>query len=233
MIGSFIKKKWYIFLIIALAIVALLQIGGYSSETDVLNSFVNDTGAGTEIIDADDVNLNFSLITGNLYPRNTAGLRLNTTYDLGSSTYKWSNLHIGTAIEAPLGTLNIKNIKMTGVITGEPVSLMFELPTTAYLATKIDSVLIEKPFTITGYYAYADTSSEGASIIIDVNKNGTSLFPTQTNRVTIPAHTLAGVGTVETATVAAGDRLSWDIDQTGVSVLGGNFLMLTIKGTTL
>lgn len=68
------------------------------------------------------------------------------------------------------------------------------------------------------------TAPTGATLIVDVNKNGTTIFTTQANRPTVAvsatAATLAGFP--EVTTFAAGDLISIDIDQIGSSVAGAN-----------
>lgn len=66
--------------------------------------------------------------------------------------------------------------------------------------------------------------SGGTSDIIDVNKNGTTLYTTQANRPTLLVgntgmFTEAGVGPDAALTVVPGDILSYDIDQ--IATTGG------------
>lgn len=76
---------------------------------------------------------------------------------------------------------------------------------------------------------YAATAPTGATLIVDVNKNGTTIFTTQGNRPTIAISGNADdSGTPDVTTVAEGDRLSFDIDQIGSGDAGGNPLLVTI-----
>ena len=76
---------------------------------------------------------------------------------------------------------------------------------------------------VTYVTAAVGTAPAGSSIILDINKNGTTMYTTQGNRPTI-----AAAGTSVTATNpdvltwAAGDRLSLEIDQVGSSTAGAN-----------
>ena len=68
----------------------------------------------------------------------------------------------------------------------------------------------------------------GAAIIVDVNKNGTTIFTTQSNRPQIAASATQGNSTtIEAGTCAAGDKLLIDVDQIG-STLPGTTLVASI-----
>ena len=64
----------------------------------------------------------------------------------------------------------------------------------------------------------------GASIILDINKGGTTIFTTQSRRPTIAAAaTTATVGDVEVTSFSAGDVFTVDCDQVGSSTAGTGF----------
>lgn len=80
-----------------------------------------------------------------------------------------------------------------------------------------------KTLTIHSAWVAAGTAPTGADLIVDVNKNGTTIFSTQGNRPTIAAGTNGGVAdTPDVTTLADGDYLTVDIDQIGSSVVGAN-----------
>ncbi len=87
--------------------------------------------------------------------------------------------------------------------------------------------------TIVDVRAYLDTAPTTSSFIIDVNKNGTTVFSTQGNRPTIAAAGNASSTTAPDVTaLAAGDRLSFDIDQIGSGTAGSDlYVSVTIKRT--
>lgn len=67
------------------------------------------------------------------------------------------------------------------------------------------------------------TSPTGADLIVDVNKNGSTVFTTQANRPTVPDGDANGVGAEAVPDVTAiseGDYLTIDIDQIGSTVAG-------------
>ena len=79
--------------------------------------------------------------------------------------------------------------------------------------------------TILGVTLAVGTAPTGSSIIVDVNKNGTTIFTTQANRPTILAGafgTAAEVTNMEITSLAIGDYITLDIDQVGSTVTGAD-----------
>jgi len=69
-----------------------------------------------------------------------------------------------------------------------------------------------------------DIAPTGASLIFDVNNNGTTLFTTQANRPTIVAGAVsASVALPNVTTLALGDVITVDCDQIGSSVASTGF----------
>jgi hypothetical protein len=79
-------------------------------------------------------------------------------------------------------------------------------------------------WSVSGIRASVGTAPAGAPVIIDVNKNGTSLFTTQANRPTIAAaaNTSGNVTIMDVTTVAPGEYLTIDIDQIGSTTAGAD-----------
>lgn len=74
--------------------------------------------------------------------------------------------------------------------------------------------------------ASVGTAPTGASILVDVDKNGTTVFTTQTNRPTILASTFTDDTTViQAGTFAAGDYIRVDIDQIGSTIAGSDLVV--------
>lgn len=66
----------------------------------------------------------------------------------------------------------------------------------------------------------------GADLIVDVNKNGTTIFSTQSNRPKILAGEFTGyTNTIDTATWAAGETINIEVDQVGSSSPGTNLIV--------
>lgn len=71
------------------------------------------------------------------------------------------------------------------------------------------------------------TPPTGASLIVDVNKNGTTVFTTQANRPTIAidANTSGKVTNMDVTTLNDGDFLTVDIDQVGSGTAGADLVV--------
>lgn len=82
------------------------------------------------------------------------------------------------------------------------------------------------PFACEWAYTEAgvNTQPTGAAIILDINKNGTTIHTTQTRRPTIAVSTNRATITAapDVTTFAAGDYLSVDVDQVGSTVAGAD-----------
>ncbi len=77
-------------------------------------------------------------------------------------------------------------------------------------------------WTISGVRASVGTAPVGAAIIIDINKNGNTIFTTQANRPTIAdsTNTSGNVTAIDINTVAPGEYLTIDVDQIGATTAG-------------
>lgn len=86
-----------------------------------------------------------------------------------------------------------------------------------------------RTLTITAVRTHVGTAPTGASLIVDVNKNGTTIFTTQGNRptVAISGNTSGKVTNMDVTSLADGDYLTVDIDQIGSTVAGSD-LTVTI-----
>lgn len=83
--------------------------------------------------------------------------------------------------------------------------------------------------TVTTVRAAVGTAPTGAALVVDVNKNGTTIFPTQANRPSIAAAGFTATGTPGVTGWAAGEYLTVDVDQVGSTVPGSD---LTVTVTT-
>jgi hypothetical protein len=83
--------------------------------------------------------------------------------------------------------------------------------------------------TILAVRAAVGTAPTGASLIVDVNKNGTTIFTTQGNRPTITASsTSSAEATPAVTSLAEGDLLSVDIDQVGSTIAGADLTVVVL-----
>ena len=78
---------------------------------------------------------------------------------------------------------------------------------------------------ITNVTACTLSAPVGASVILDVNKGGTTIFTTQANRPTVAAAatTATLAGQPEVTSFSAGDVLTVDVDQVGSTTAGTGF----------
>lgn len=81
--------------------------------------------------------------------------------------------------------------------------------------------------TIIAVEASLGTQPTGSQYEVDIHLDGTTIFPTQSNRPIIAVSTNRGVATLETTAIAAGSYLTMDIDNVG-STITGQFLTVTV-----
>lgn len=86
-------------------------------------------------------------------------------------------------------------------------------------------------WTILSIRATVDVSPAGGSVIIDVNKNDTTLFTNQDNRPTILAGELTSgkVTDVAVSTISPGEYLTVDVDQIAASA-SGLIIQIVVQG---
>lgn len=101
------------------------------------------------------------------------------------------------------------------------------------LVVKTGKSRVRMPFAgiVLGVAATVDTVATGANVVIDVNKNGTTIFTTQANRPSIAAGLTSGNEAAPDAAVAAfaaGDYFTFDVDQIGSSNPGAE-LTITFR----
>jgi len=84
-------------------------------------------------------------------------------------------------------------------------------------------------FIITRISLYSTVAPTGQSLIVDCNINGTTIFTDQTKRPQVAATTNSDDSdTPDVVRISTGQRLTFDIDQIGSVVAGGNPLMITL-----
>lgn len=103
----------------------------------------------------------------------------------------------------------------------------------AVVGVGVSRITLAAASTITGVTASANTAPTGATLIFDVNKNGSTVFTTQANRPTIAisANETASPAVPAVTALAAGDYLTVDIDQVG-STIAGSDLVVVVYFTT-
>jgi hypothetical protein len=106
---------------------------------------------------------------------------------------------------------------------------------TLVVTTGSQRLPVDGTYTIIGTRLTVGTAPMGAGVIVDINKNGTSIYTTQANRPSIAAAQNAGGpgATPDVTSLVAGDYLTVDIDQVGSTVAGADLTVAVIVSKTL
>jgi hypothetical protein len=122
------------------------------------------------------------------------------------------------------GTLTIDGILVVPI---EAYTFSVTGPVT--VATGKSRIYLEDNYIIETVRAAVNTAPTGADLVVDVNKNGTTIYTTQSKRPSIAAGTNTDLGdTPDITTLAAGDYLTVDVDQVG-STAAGSDLTVTVR----
>lgn len=145
--------------------------------------------------------------------------------DIFDGTAPGSNVTAGGRLYSESGALKWRD--SSGVITvistyaAEDLAV-FNRDGTLTVTTGVKRFRFPFAATLINASAAVNTASSGASIIADVNKNGTTVFTTQGNRPTIAAgaNATAADAVPDVTAIAAGDYLTVDVDQIGSGTAG-------------
>lgn len=97
------------------------------------------------------------------------------------------------------------------------------------VATGKSRMYLEGSYTVETIRVAANTAPTGAALIVDVNKNGTTIFTTQGNRPQVAASANSGTSnSPDVLTFASGDYITVDVDQIGSTVAGSD-LTVTVR----
>lgn len=100
---------------------------------------------------------------------------------------------------------------------------------TVAVTTGKSRLYLEDDYVIESVRASVGTAPTGAALIVDVNRNGTTIYTTQSARPQVAAGTNTDVGDTPAVTaLAAGDYLTVDVDQIGSTVAGAD-LTVTVR----
>lgn len=82
--------------------------------------------------------------------------------------------------------------------------------------------------TIVYVYVQVNTAPTGATLNVDILKNGTTIFTTQTRqpRIAISAFSAQNTSAIEVNTLAPGDYLQVAIDQVGSTIAGSDLVVI-------
>lgn len=89
-------------------------------------------------------------------------------------------------------------------------------------------VYATRDVTISSVRASCGTAPTGASLKVDVNKNGTTIFTNQANRPEIAIGTNTDTSVPDVTALSEGDYLTFDIDQVGSTVAGSDLVIQVV-----
>jgi len=130
----------------------------------------------------------------------------------------------------------LTNPIFSGTQVGAKVEIQVALSDlTTALTTGTNKAYFRVPYamTITEVRASVLTAPTGSTLIVDINKNGTTIM--STNKLSIDASektsvTAATAAGVTTSSLSDDDEIGFDIDQVGSTIAGAG-LIVTVKGT--
>jgi hypothetical protein len=107
---------------------------------------------------------------------------------------------------------------------------VFTVPGTLSVGVGSARFYIPGAITLSNVRASVGTAPTGSSIIIDVNKNGTSVFTTNPKPQIYAGQNVVSTSTPNTTSLTTGDYISVDVDQVG-SLNPGQNLTVQIEFT--
>jgi DNA-binding beta-propeller fold protein YncE len=132
----------------------------------------------------------------------------------------------------PDGKLYSKNDAGTETPLGaasQTKAISFYIDDALEVGTGLISVISPQALTITEIRLAVDTAPTGAALIIDINKNGTTIYTTQNNRPIIAIDGTSATATdPDITSLSLGDKISIDIDQIGSTAAGENLSVIII-----
>lgn len=145
------------------------------------------------------------------------------------------DLAVGTGANTAARLAVSDNGKRLVAASGETTGLKWEAEPRTFtfgvageLAEATGALRLHAPWacTITNVTAAVGTAPVDASLIVDIHKDGTTIFTTQGNRPTIPSgNTTDLTSTPDVTAVAAGEYLTMDVDQVGSAVAGSDLIV--------
>ena len=140
-----------------------------------------------------------------------------------------ANLNVSSTASIAVGFFGTRLDASGASLTGFPVVPVFAFTGTLSGA----STLLQTPLPMprAGEWRYANfvtrTVASGVSAIVDINKNGTSIFAAVGRPMIVAGGTFASTASIATKGFDAGDRISWDYDGTGGTITDFNVLLVS------
>lgn len=120
-------------------------------------------------------------------------------------------MSLQTRLEALITAIGTDVKNLLALYPREPIQFVMS----GTLTTKVGDyrVYMDKACTVDSVTISVNTAPSGGTVIVDVNRNGTTIYGTQTNRPTIASTGFtANGGAASNGTFAAGDYLTVDVD---------------------
>jgi hypothetical protein len=121
------------------------------------------------------------------------------------------------------------SLSIDGVLVVPVEAYTFAVTGTAAVATGKSRIYLESDYVVETVRAAVNTAPTGAALVVDVNRNGTTIYTNQSDRPSIAAGTNSATGNnPAVTTLAAGDYLTVDVDQVGSTAAGAD-LTVTVR----
>jgi hypothetical protein len=121
------------------------------------------------------------------------------------------------------------SLTIDGVLAVPIEAYTFSVTGAVAVATGKSRIYLEGDYVVETVRAAVNTPPTGAALLVDVNKNGTTIYADQSKRPSIAAGANSAVGNnPDVTTLAAGDYLTVDVDQVGSTVAGAD-LTVTVR----
>jgi hypothetical protein len=121
------------------------------------------------------------------------------------------------------------SLTIDGVLAVPIEAYTFSVTGAVAVATGRSRIYLAGDYVVETVRAAVNTPPTGAALLVDVNKNGTTIYADQSKRPSIAAGANSAVGNnPDVTTLAAGDYLTVDVDQVGSTVAGAD-LTVTVR----
>lgn len=123
---------------------------------------------------------------------------------------------------------NDDNEAVENAINGLRPTLYTFIPGSIVVATNVSGTFeIQQSLTILEVDLRVKTAPTGAALIVDINKNGTTIFSTRP-QIAAAATSGGGSAVLSVTTLTAGDLITIDVDQIGSTVAGADLTVALI-----
>lgn len=120
---------------------------------------------------------------------------------------------------------------LAGLVYDSRASFAFTIPGQSSVGTKQAGILVPYNTNLSQVLVRVDNAPVGASLIIDIKRNGTSIFSDPSLRPTLASGSVSSAVNLPTpVSVLLGDAISMDINQVGSNYPGGDSLYIAING---